>query len=79
LINIYAVVLGFTSPSQTRRGDWMASAMLVDESCTTHVTINMFCKGPSFLPKLACMGDVLRIHRAALQVMGVVCCALRKT
>ncbi|KAG7368887.1 telomeric single stranded DNA binding POT1/CDC13-containing protein [Nitzschia inconspicua] len=69
-VNIYGLVLGFTSPSQTRRGDWMMTAMLIDESYTTPITIVMFCREPALLPKLLLMGDVLRVHRAELSEWG---------
>lgn len=46
----------------------MMSAVMVDESCTTPVTAVMFCKQANHLPKLAYMGDVIRIHRAGLEV-----------
>jgi hypothetical protein len=65
-LNIYAVVLGFTSPSQTRRGDWKLSTTLVDPSCTKPITLTMYFRSAEGLPKLACMGDVLRIHRAKI-------------
>jgi hypothetical protein len=64
---VYAAVLGFTSPSQTKQGDWMMTASLVDASCTTPVTLVMFCKSKERLPQVMKMGDVLRMHRVSLQ------------
>lgn len=51
--------------------DWMVSATLVDQSCSKPVPLMMFCDGkkPGDLPKLALMGDVLRIHRAELDMV----------
>ena len=76
IVNLYAAVLGFTPPCQTRRGDWMMTATLIDESFGTAastkekippVTVVMFCKEIHQLPKLTRMGDVLRMHRMSLQ------------
>jgi hypothetical protein len=46
----------------------MMTAVLVDESCTTPVTAVMFGEKTRQLPRLARMGDVLRIHQAGLEV-----------
>jgi hypothetical protein len=67
-VNLYASVVGVTPPRITKRGDWMIAATLIDESCLTPLTINIFCKKQEQLPKLIWMGDVIRIHRAALEV-----------
>jgi hypothetical protein len=67
-INLYAAVVGFTAPRLTKRGDWMMTAVLVDETCTTPRTAILFSTGPAKLPPLARMGDILRIHRAGVEV-----------
>lgn len=67
-VNIYGVVICFTSPRQTTRGDWSMSALLMDESCEEPVSLNMFESDPGLLPKIGYMGDVLRAHRVKLQV-----------
>jgi hypothetical protein len=73
MVCIYAVVLGFSSPNQNKRGDWMMTATLVDEgSFATPTTLIMFCKEAKDLPKLTRMGDVLRMHRVSLQVRRMV-------
>ena len=51
VVNTYAVVLSFTSPSQTKRGDWMMTLNLVDESCSEKaITAVLFCKERGHLP-----------------------------
>eukprot|EP00977_Amphora_coffeiformis_P027630 scaffold34627_cov159-Amphora_coffeaeformis.AAC.7 len=78
IVDILAVVLGFGHPSRTKRGDWMVSVTLVDdslpletESSTTDslmaVNVNIFVKEEFNLPKLRFAGDVLRLHRVKLQ------------
>ncbi len=66
-IDTYAVILGFTAPSQTKRGDWMVTASLVDETCTVPVTLVIFTKHYTQLPQFQRTGDVIRMHRVALQ------------
>ena len=67
-INLYASIVGVTPPRITKRGDWMIAATLIDDSCQKPMTINIFCKRQDLLPKLVWMGDVIRIHRAVLEV-----------
>jgi hypothetical protein len=67
-VNLYASIVAVTPPRITKRGDWMIAATLIDESCQTPITINIFCRKQNGLPKLIYMGDVIRIHRAALEV-----------
>jgi hypothetical protein len=79
VINLYGVVLGFGSPSKTKRGDWMVGIALVDETLpleneqsrvldSVHtVNINIFAKSQQDLPDLRYAGDVLRMHRVRLQ------------
>ena len=56
-------------PDQTKRGDWMMSVNLIDESSNAiPISLVIFCKKREQLPVLARMGDILRIHRASLQV-----------
>lgn len=71
-VNVYASVIAVTPPRITKRGDFMVSATLIDESCyETPLTINIFCKTQNLLPELVWMGDVIRIHRAVLQVRNI--------
>ena len=67
-VNLYASVVAVTPPRITKRGDWTIAATLIDESCPTPMTINIFCKKQDQLPQLIWMGDVIRIHRAAVEV-----------
>ena len=72
-VNIYGVVMGFTSPHQTKRGDWMSTVSLVDDTMTggdssPPVTLVAFCKDIQDLPDIHQMGDVLRMHRVSLEV-----------
>ena len=67
-VNTYGVVMGFTAPNQTKRGDWMVECNLVDETCTVPVTAVIFTKSNLELPKFQRMGDVLRLHRVHLQI-----------
>ncbi len=74
-VNVYAAVVGVTPPRITKRGDWMIAATLLDESCpTTPMTINIFAKKQDQLPNLIWMGDVIRIHRAAIDVSDCFVC-----
>lgn len=62
--NVYAAVVGFTCARQTTRGDWVATANLVDETLNEKpITIVMFCKERQGLPHLSQAGDILRMHR----------------
>ena len=68
-VNLYASVVAATPPRMTKRGDWMISANLIDDSYQAlPMTINIFCKDKNRLPQLVWMGDVIRIHRAGLEV-----------
>lgn len=61
--NLYATVLVFTCARQTRRGDWMVSATLVDDTVNeSPVTAIFFCSEKRYLPALVRAGDVLRMH-----------------
>lgn len=50
----------------------MMSATLIDQSCVHPITVIMFFDGNSArgFPMLARMGDVLRIHRAELEMVS---------
>jgi Telomeric single stranded DNA binding POT1/CDC13 len=67
-VNVHAVVKAFNLPSQTRRGEWRIEATLVDDTCPDPVTLPIFRKNRQDFPKFASMGDVIRIHRAKLEV-----------
>eukprot|EP00536_Pseudo-nitzschia_multiseries_P009099 jgi/Psemu1/241828/estExt_Genewise1.C_2470030 len=67
-VNLYACVQCATPPKMTKRGDWMVSATLIDDSCQTPMTINIFCKERKLLPELVWIGDVIRIHRAVVEI-----------
>lgn len=67
MVNVYGVVICFTCPTQTKRGDWMMTTNVIDESRTEPTTVVIFTRHVSQLPKLCKTGDVLRIHRAFLQ------------
>jgi hypothetical protein len=70
---MYAVVIGLGTPCRTKRGDWMVSLGLVDDSLQVSAEqvqvlgMNIFAKDKIRLPDVKCCGDVLRIHRAKLQ------------
>ena len=79
-VNLFAAVLGFSSPTLTKGYDWMINIALVDEStplpaigdneneivaATTNV---IFCRQKDELPKILKAGDVLRLHRVGIQV-----------
>jgi hypothetical protein len=69
-VNLYAVVVGFGSPSKTKRGDWMVGIALVDETLpleseqnkmldSVHtININIFAKTLQDLPDIRYAGDV---------------------
>ena len=67
-VDVHAIVKAFTSPRQTKRGDWMVEATLFDETTSDTFTLLVFRKNRYELPKLVSMGDVIRIHRAKLSV-----------
>lgn len=76
--DLYAAVMSFGSLSQTNTGDWKITVTLIDESLPLPsenddhfrcVTANIFCKELNQLPKLQKAGDVIRMHRMALQVL----------
>uniref|UniRef100_A0A7S4EIX9 Telomeric single stranded DNA binding POT1/Cdc13 domain-containing protein n=1 Tax=Pseudo-nitzschia australis TaxID=44445 RepID=A0A7S4EIX9_9STRA len=68
-VNLYASVVTATPPRMTKRGDWVISATLIDDSYQAlPMTINVFCKEKNRLPQLVWMGDVIRIHRAGLEI-----------
>ena len=46
----------------------MITVTLIDDSCTAPVVLNIFCKQQSHLPKVAWMGDIIRVHRARAEV-----------
>jgi hypothetical protein len=70
LVNLHGVVIGFSPPAITKRGDWMMGIALVDDTVplpepglvefvyTIH--INIFTKTKDLLPKILFAGDVLR-------------------
>ena len=65
--NLYATVLVFTCARQTRRGHWMVSATLVDDTVNeSPVTAIFFCSEKRYLPALVRAGDVLRMHNVHL-------------
>lgn len=81
VVNVFAAVLGFSSPTMTRGYDYQVNVTLVDESLPlpgigddakddviAATTIVIFCKEKEGLPKILKAGDVLRLHRVALQV-----------
>ena len=81
MVNLYATVLGFSSPTLTKGYDWMLNVTLVDESvplpdmsngasdeAVKATTIVIFCRQREDLPKVCKAGDVLRLHRVGIQV-----------
>jgi hypothetical protein len=46
----------------------MITVTLIDDSCTTPVVLNIFCKEQCQLPKVVWMGDIIRVHRARVEV-----------
>ena len=81
-VNIYAVVRNFTIPRRKAGLDWYAKLELIDEttSCANDegedetnekvepITLVAFRRELELLPKVVSVGDVIRIHRARLQV-----------
>lgn len=81
MVNVFATVIGFSTPSLTRGYDWMINVTLVDESTplpdmsddardetVAATSCIIFCKNREELPKLRKAGDVLRLHRVMVQV-----------
>ncbi len=81
--DVYAAIVRFSSRSRTHHGDWKVTLSLVDESLplpgatsadglveepVKSVTANIFCKELDQLPQVQRAGDVIRMHRMALQV-----------
>jgi hypothetical protein len=75
MVNLVAVVLGFGCPYRTKRGEWIVTAALVDETIPLDtesngealhtINVNIFTKDRSSLPKIRYAGDVLRLHRVS--------------
>ncbi len=73
--NIYGIVLGFTVPKLTRKGDWMMQVTLTDDSLNecngesnsqdpiSTLSITLFNKNKDSLPRISCAGDIIRCHR----------------
>lgn len=85
-VNVFAAVLGFSSPELTKGYDWKVVVTLVDESTPlptmgegnedetlATTTIVIFCKQREELPELLKAGDVLRMHRVEIQVRRMYC------
>jgi len=84
LVNIWATVLGFSSPTITKGYDWMMNITIVDESvplpetgedakeeAVAATTMVIFCRQRDELPKIQKAGDVLRLHRVEIQVRSL--------
>ena len=81
-VNVYAVVRNFTIPRRPNGLDWYAKLELIDEttSCANDkdedeknekvepITLVAFRRELELLPRIVSVGDVIRIHRARLQV-----------
>lgn len=79
-VNICAVVLSFTQPQRSRKGDWFQSVTLIDDSLALcenaasedsfvhSIVINIFVghKQKERLPQLLYAGDVLLLHDVEL-------------
>lgn len=68
IVHIYAVVRAFKLPRKARTGEWFAEMSLVDDTSKEPFAFRMFRKCRNDLPKISSMGDVIRLHRAVLQV-----------
>ena len=87
VVDVYGAVLGFTSPSFTKKGDWMITVTLIDESTPaleeastgtdagsksiSHITMIIFTSDKKKLPQISCAGDILRAHRVVAQASKV--------
>lgn len=73
---LFAVVLGFSARRLTKRGEWMLTASLIDDTVSLRsgsdddhvevesISINIFSRSKERLPDLRYCGDVIRLHRA---------------
>lgn len=76
--NVFCAVLGFSSPTMSRGYDYQVNVTLVDDSLplptageddvVAATPIIIFCKEKDNLPQILKAGDVLRLHRVAVQV-----------
>ena len=72
-VNLYGVVMGFSSPSLTQNKKsncWSMTIALVDDSLAgdTPITLVLFRPKRDEFPELQQVGDVLRMHRVEAQV-----------
>jgi hypothetical protein len=69
IIHVFGLVVGFSHPKATR-GDQLVTVQLVDPTfCDTSnpLVCNIFCKYGGELPRPACVGSIMRIHRVKVQ------------
>mmetsp|Transcript_39941 Transcript_39941/g.96365 ORF Transcript_39941/g.96365 Transcript_39941/m.96365 type:complete len:1004 (-) Transcript_39941:2686-5697(-) len=67
VFSICAAVVGFTCGRRTKRGDWMMSATLVDETSNeTPTTLIIFAKDKADFPQISKAGDILHMHNIFL-------------
>ncbi|CAJ1928291.1 unnamed protein product [Cylindrotheca closterium] len=67
LFSVCAAVVGFTCGRRTKRGDWMMSATLVDQTSNEKpTTLIVFAKDREDFPKISRAGDILYMHNIYL-------------
>ncbi|KAL3926293.1 MAG: hypothetical protein SGBAC_013533, partial [Bacillariaceae sp.] len=67
LFSVCAAVVGFTCGRRTKRGDWMMSATLVDQTSNeTPTTLVVFVKDKADFPQISKAGDILHLHNIFL-------------
>ena len=73
--NFYGIVLSFTVPKLTRKGEWMVTISVFDDTITTEernmissLTMTLFNRNKDSLPKTLCAGGIIRCHRMLTNV-----------
>ena len=68
-VDVYGTVLLYSGVSLTKRGEFMMSIDLIDESHSEFpISLHIFRKEADRLPQIRRVGDVLRMHRVDMQV-----------
>ncbi|KAK1948515.1 Protection of telomeres protein 1 [Phytophthora citrophthora] len=68
--DIYGVVINMTLPKKTNGRDLCMTVSVTDETCPTRekaIPINIFYPTIEKMPKITCVGDIIRFHKVKIQ------------
>jgi hypothetical protein len=70
--DVYGIVIGFSSPKQTSTLDYRVEYSIVDESVDMDkpIQVTLFRSRIESLPDVKILGDVMRIHRANVEIFN---------